>query len=67
MAKPKYRAGQFISTPFGRMRVRIATEYPPCNKCALSEKSAEKCKKFKRMHDLACVKIIGWYCYLEKI
>ena len=61
---PKYKPGQFIKTPFGRMRVRKA-EYASCRKCAI--KHLEDCFLFTNMHNCSCCSLIGYYGYLEKI
>lgn len=66
----KYKPGQFIKTPFGRMRVRKENLLPPsdvyiCHKCAL--KDYKKCVVFENMYEMRCVRIIPNNCYLEKV
>lgn len=62
-----YKPGQFISTPFGRMRVKkIKVMYPACNRCAL-KKDVLTCQRFAYMHHSTCSELIGDNGYLEKV
>ena len=62
---PKYKPGQFIKTPFGRMRVReIKSGYPSCGQCAI--RTIFNCHEFEDMHRLSCDRIIGRGGYLTK-
>lgn len=61
----KYKPGQFIKTPFGKMRVKKASNDDPCSCCAI--KSFSDCLAFSAMHESKCETLIGWHCYLEKI
>lgn len=64
-----YKPGQFIKTPFGRMRVCKSENgwYPTetCRKCALRD--YKKCAEFENMYGIRCVKIITKDCYLKKV
>ena len=64
MAEPKFKPGQFISTPFGRMRIKKSKTFPPCDKCVMT--CISDCKKFTKMHNLNCIGIIGLNGYLTK-
>ena len=65
-----YEPGQFIKTPFGRMRVKKDAEYLPCEKCALYKPDMfdnKNCHKFGDMYNSSCAGLIGYYCYLEEV
>lgn len=65
---PKYKPGQFIKTPFGRMRVKKSKSQWPtdtCYKCTL--RYYKKCAEFENMYEMRCIKIISKDCYLEKV
>ena len=64
MSEPKYKPGQFIKTPFGRMRVKKA-EHTACKKCAI--KHLEDCFRLTDMHNCLCCSLIGHNGYLEKV
>ena len=63
-APGKYKPGQFIKTPFGRMRVRKAN-FAPCKYCAIRD--VKDCFKLTDMHNLVCSDLLGNYGYLEKV
>ena len=69
----KYKAGQFISTPFGRMRVKKSHSGDFCHKCVLSIKDKNdkiikwNCGCLYDKYHNTCCDLIGFSSYLEKV
>ncbi len=66
----KYKYGQFISTPFGRMRVkkpdkRTKPNHVSCCRCELRD--FKKCTAFENMYNKWCQHIIPSDAYLIKV